>query len=504
MSTVRNIYFRSRLKSCNYHCSYCSFGKKSSVVDWEKEEQSLRLFYEQISLLTEPVRILFIPYGEGLIHPYYREVLIRLSLLPQVRGISCQTNLSFSPDLFLEQIKELQADRSKIKLWASFHPEMVEPETFVEKVHGLYQSGLDVCVGVVGHKKSKATIALLREQLDKRIYLFINAMQGKTELLTDEDLACFTSLDPFFLFDYRNAKADMRVCSGGRETVFIDHSGDVYPCPRNPLKVGRITSLSSLTEPFCRKERCDCYIAYSNLKNTPLAQMMGEGGFFRIPEKRKVEAMFFDIDGTLTDGQGKIPDSYRDALKLLAGKIPLYLATSLPFDLAKRRLGNLFLLFTGGVFADGGHLCYNGQNEYIPLTPLIPLPEIDEDYYIREYQAENGVYKYVIRVVLSESTEQIRTLLGDRYNIQEKGSVLTIVDAKAGKKNGLLTICSKMNLHPEKVVAIGNSMNDWEMLSVVGYPCGVIEAEKGLRQSVHYILNPDHLPLFFEPFSDGR
>lgn len=503
MTTVRNIYFRGSLQSCNYRCSYCAFGKKRITTGKEKDEQSLHLFYEQVALLSHPVRIMLIPYGEGLIHSYYQEAMIRLALLPQVEAISCQTNLSFSPDLFLDRIKMQGANPAKIKLWASFHPEMVEVEAFIDKVHFLYRAGIELCVGTVGSKQNKEIITLLRRKLDKRIYLFINAIQGRAEPLDDEDIAVFSSIDPLFAFDLKNVKATIDLCRGGRDTVFIDHSGTVYPCPRNPEKIVRMTGLDALAEPICRKERCDCYIAYSNMQDTSLATMMGEGTFFRIPEKRKVEAIFFDIDGTLTGNDGIVPDNYHTALKLLADEIPLYLATSLPLTSAKRRLGDLFPLFSGGVFADGGHLRYNRQDEYLPLTPIHGINE--EEIYIKVYQSEGTIYKYVIKAPTSEKAKEIRSQLDDNiYNVQEKASFLTIVSANAGKKNGLLSICSKMNLLPKQVVAIGNTMHDSPMLSVVGYPCAVIGGEQALRQSARYVLNPDHLPLLFTGVLNSR
>ena len=81
---------------------------------------------------------------------------------------------------------------------------------------------------------------------------------------------------------------------------------------------------------------------------------MGEGALWRIPERKKVRAVFFDIDGTLTDVQGRIPGRTVSALKYMSGRLPLYLSTALPMAHAKKRLGDVFDLFSGGVFADGG------------------------------------------------------------------------------------------------------------------------------------------------------
>lgn len=65
---------------------------------------------------------------------------------------------------------------------------------------------------------------------------------------------------------------------------------------------------------------------------------MGDGALWRIPERKKVEAVFFDVDGTLTDAQGRIPDRTVSVLEYMAKRLPLYLSTALPVSHAKNGL----------------------------------------------------------------------------------------------------------------------------------------------------------------------
>ncbi|MDH6307047.1 hydroxymethylpyrimidine pyrophosphatase-like HAD family hydrolase [Parabacteroides sp. PF5-5] len=499
MNAIRNIYFRSSLNSCNYQCSYCSFGRKKKADDLDKDRESLQRFYEKISTLKNVLKIMFIPYGEGLIHKYYREYMIRLSLLPQVEGISCQTNLSFSSSLFLKEIESFKAEKSKLKLWASFHPEMVGVDTFVKKAHQLFYAGIELCVGAVGCKENKHIIEELRKKLDKRIYLFINALQGSKHPLKDEDNLFFTTIDPLYAFDFKNAKANPVHCRGGKDSFFVNANGDMQACPRSSIQIGNLYDNTIIKESFCNKKRCDCYIAYSNLEQTPLSRIMGNGALWRIPEKRKVKAIFFDIDGTLTDSEGNIPHTYQETLTQLSKQIPLYLATSLPLQHAKRRLGPLFNLFADGIFADGGHLRYNQKDTYIPI---LPLPEIDENIYqVKKYTNKEQTYKYVIKAPTIAKAEELTHLLhSGYYNLYHKGRLITLTNRNANKKNGLLTICQAEKIKPDEVAAIGNTMHDWLMLSATGYPCAVINADKELRQLATYAINPDQLPLFFTPY----
>lgn len=96
--SIKRIYYRGKLNSCNYTCSYCPFGKKSHLTATTQDEQAWNRFITAIEQWQGgPLQLFIIPYGEALIHRYYRKGIIHLAALPQVAGISCQTNLSFRP-----------------------------------------------------------------------------------------------------------------------------------------------------------------------------------------------------------------------------------------------------------------------------------------------------------------------------------------------------------------------------------------------------------------------
>ena len=88
--SFRRIYYRGKLNSCNYTCSYCPFGKKSHLADTTQDEQAWNRFIAAIEQWKgEPLQLFIIPYGEALIHRYYRKGMMHLAALPQVAGISC-------------------------------------------------------------------------------------------------------------------------------------------------------------------------------------------------------------------------------------------------------------------------------------------------------------------------------------------------------------------------------------------------------------------------------
>lgn len=499
LSTVRSIYYRGSLEHCNYTCSYCPFGRKSVSADTREDQEALDRFISRIGgWKYGSLRILIIPYGEAMIHRYYREGIMRLAAMPHVIGVSCQTNLSFSVSRFLDEAEAEQADVSKFRFWASYHPEMVGVGEFASKIEMLRAAGIGVCAGAVGDPSAKEQIRKLRQLLDPSVYLFVNAMQGLRKPLSEEDSRFFGEIDNLFDYDRRNAKACLDGCVGGRETLFIDRKGDMYACPRSGIRMGNFYDDSTSDfQPFCLRKVCDCYIAFSNLCDTPLRRMMGDGALWRIPERKKVEAVFFDVDGTLTDAQGRIPDRTVSVLEYMAKRLPLYLSTALPVSHAKKRLGNVFGLFSGGVFADGGLLCYGETIECVPIAN--PVTAGFPGCRVTRYTREGKVFKYaVLAPNTREAVRWLTELDEEAYQLYQEGRLLTVVDSKAGKKNGLITLCARLEISLREVLVVGNTMHDWPMMSVAGYSCAVMDAEEKLRKLSGYVLNPDSIPVFFD------
>ena len=497
--SIKRIYYRGKLNSCNYTCSYCPFGKKSHLTATTQDEQAWNRFITAIEQWQGgPLQLFIIPYGEALIHRYYRKGIIHLAALPQVAGISCQTNLSFSADEWLDEFSATPTLISKIKIWASFHPEMTSVESFVRRLHTLYNAGIQVCAGAVGNPMAKSVLGDLRNALLPDIYLFINAMQGLKSPLSVEDIRFFTQLDNLFEYDLKNASAQWTICSGGRSSCFIDWKGDIFACPRSQVKIGNFYQNQMLAPLLpCRRKVCDCYIAFSNLTNHPLHRIMGAGAFWRIPDKPFITSVFFDVDGTLTDAQGRVSVSYAHALRYIAQFVPLYLATSLSMQQARRKLGKaLFSLFEGGVFADGGLLVYGGQSRCMPVELLLDINE--ESAKITAHSYEGQVYKYSMLVYDKEERINILSRLKEKpYQVFYKPPLITVIHKEVDKRKGVLHICKALAFPLDQVLVVGNSLKDWEMMSVVSHSCAVMNAEPLLKERARYTLNPDRLAAFF-------
>ena len=74
MTEVKHIYYRGYARSCNYQCSYCPFSKqKITQRQLDCDRDALKRFVKFAEQKPEDLTIMFVPYGEALIQPYYQQ-----------------------------------------------------------------------------------------------------------------------------------------------------------------------------------------------------------------------------------------------------------------------------------------------------------------------------------------------------------------------------------------------------------------------------------------------
>ena len=175
--SIKTIYYRGSIKSCNYTCKYCPFSrKKSDKQQLDRDRDELTRFVKRIEVLSngyfqngQLVTIMFTPYGEAMIHSYYWEAFSYLSKLECVGEICCQTNLSFDIDKFVYLMKKDQGDLDKMTFWCSFHPSQVSFDNFMIQCRKLDESAINYSVGAVGDADNTDIIKELRKQLPSEI-----------------------------------------------------------------------------------------------------------------------------------------------------------------------------------------------------------------------------------------------------------------------------------------------------------------------------------------------
>ncbi|MDO4711267.1 MAG: STM4011 family radical SAM protein [Peptostreptococcaceae bacterium] len=341
---MTRVYYRGPIDFCNYSCSYCPFAKKKySKEKLRSEKRSLDRLHRQLQTM-EQVELMFTPYGEALCHSICQEALIRFARMDSVKGIGIQTNLS----LDIEKLLFLgEQTNGKLKLWATYHPEFAASDEFAAKANRLSEQ-IDLSVGMVADGKNLDQIRSMRSRLSPSIYLWINAMDRRKYRFDREMIERHRSIDPMFGFEFYHGRSDAKNgfehCNSS-EALYIDgirYSSDCFF--KKAKAIGR----------DCHDHRCcDCYLGYSNFFHSKPAAFFGSGLMFRVPQKRRYEAAFIDVDGVLLDERGHRTAGVEEALILLQSKAKLYLATARSYRSAKKALGSLMRYFSGGVFSDG-------------------------------------------------------------------------------------------------------------------------------------------------------
>jgi MoaA/NifB/PqqE/SkfB family radical SAM enzyme len=276
------ILYRGPLESCNYGCEYCPFAKRQqTAAELAQDRQALERFAHWIGTHTHlEFSILFTPWGEALIHPYYQQTLSHLSHLSNVRKVAIQTNLSCD----LDWTKAAHPDR--LALWTTFHPEWSDLEKFLLKCDCLDQIGIRYSVGVVGFAKFKEAIATLRQRLSPSVYLWINAVKAELPQLSNQDRTFFQSIDPLYEINTQHYPSFGKACRAGKSVISVDGEGTVRRCHFIREPIGNIYDFNfeqSLKERSCSNQTCHCHIGYVHLDYLELDKVFGSRLLERIP-----------------------------------------------------------------------------------------------------------------------------------------------------------------------------------------------------------------------------
>jgi hypothetical protein len=274
------ILYRGPLASCDYDCPYCPFAKRrDSRAQLTADREALARFSGWVAGNTEDrLSLLFTPWGEGLVRSWYRRTLAELSLLPQVRRVAVQTNLSHRTD-WVEQ-----ADRETLALWTTYHPGQVSHQRFLAKCTELDARGVRYSVGVVGDPAHLDAARRMRAQLPASVYLWINAEEGRQ--YSDAEAAEWTALDPLFDYSRHPHPSAGRSCRTGESVVSVDGDGTVRRCHFVKDPIGNLYDGSyrgALRPRACPLDLCDCHIGYVHLESLPLYDVFAGGVLERIP-----------------------------------------------------------------------------------------------------------------------------------------------------------------------------------------------------------------------------
>ncbi|MEU7033343.1 MULTISPECIES: STM4011 family radical SAM protein [unclassified Streptomyces] len=274
------ILYRGPLSSCDYDCPYCPFAKRRDSRDQLRADRAaLERFSSWAAAQTgDRLRILFTPWGEGLVRSWYRRTLVELSRLPHIERVAIQTNLSCRTEWLAE------ADPGTLALWCTYHPGQTPYERFLAKCRELTTRGTRFSVGIVGLPEHREHAGRLRDDLPPEVYLWVNAAEGHT--YTDDEAEGWTALDPLFPYSRRPHPSAGLPCRTGESVISVDGDGTVRRCHFVKAELGNLYDGSyraALRPRSCPLSVCDCHIGYVHLETLPLYDVFAGGVLERIP-----------------------------------------------------------------------------------------------------------------------------------------------------------------------------------------------------------------------------
>ena len=279
-ATLRILY-RGRLASCNYDCAYCPFAKRRDTRETlRRDADDLARFVDWAVAWSEPLAILFTPWGEGLVRKPYVEALVTLSHAPNVRRVAIQTNLSSN----LAWID--RANREALALWCTYHPTQIARDAFLARIARLRDAGVRFSVGVVGAREHYAEIHAVRAALREGEYLWINALDPRPDDYYDTaDVARLAAIDPHFPFNLAPPASLGADCRAGGSSISVDGDGNVRPCHFVRRDLGNLYDGSFFHkrgERRCPNARCDCFIGYAHRRDVSVSASFGDGVMERV------------------------------------------------------------------------------------------------------------------------------------------------------------------------------------------------------------------------------
>lgn len=259
---------------CNYRCSYCIFWKDYKERYPSVENDRWKDIWNNIFEKYWCCHIRF-SGGEPFIYPNFLDLI---AILSEKHTVDVTTNLTFDMNLFLERVKP-----DGITLSASFHPEFVGIDEFLDKVLLLNKKEFPTSVAYVAYPPHLADLERYKSTAERRgvlfkIIPFIGEFEGKKypdnydseqkKLLEEAAVNTENQSQKELNAQWFNQNTDKKsmqekLCRMGQMYAKILPSGEVTRCCHYKSdKLGSIfdKEFRLLDEPaVCKTESCPCW-----------------------------------------------------------------------------------------------------------------------------------------------------------------------------------------------------------------------------------------------------
>ena len=208
-----------------------------------------------------------------------------------------------------------------------------------------------------------------------------------------------------------------------------------------------------------------------------------------------LKAVLTDIDGTITDSSRRINTGAVDTIRSLVDDgIEVVLAsgnTSCFMDAICKMIGThgTFIAENGGVFRVGftGTPRIQG-NQGVCHTALEVLQAhyrtrgIELDLYSPSYRYADLAFGRTVPV------DEVKTLLKEYpVNVLDTGYAIHLQSPGVDKGTALIALAQEMHLSPSDFLAVGDSLNDIQMLATAGIGATIANGHKDIKAAAQYV-----------------
>jgi phosphoglycolate phosphatase (TIGR01487 family) len=219
-----------------------------------------------------------------------------------------------------------------------------------------------------------------------------------------------------------------------------------------------------------------------------------------------LRALLTDIDGTITGPDRRIDTGSILAIRsLISSGIEVVLAsgnTSCFMDALCRMIGTkgTFIAENGGTFRIGytGALTINGD-QTAPRTALTAVQDhfraqgIELDLFSPNYRYADLAFARTVPV-----GEVREVLAGHPVRVLDTGYAIHLQSPGIDKGTALNALAPKMGLTPADFLAIGDSLNDLQMLKAAGIAVTPANGHQDLKDIAHYVTGKEYGDGFVE------
>jgi hypothetical protein len=219
-----------------------------------------------------------------------------------------------------------------------------------------------------------------------------------------------------------------------------------------------------------------------------------------------LKAVLTDIDGTITDSSRRINTCAVDTIRLLVDNgIEVVLAsgnTSCFMDAICKMIGThgTFIAENGGVFRNG----YSGTPHIMGEQEICrtALKSLQTHYRTRgtELELYSPTYRYAdLAFGRTVPVDEVRTLLKE-YPVEviDTGYAIHLQSPGVNKGTALVALAHEMQLSPSDFLAIGDSLNDIQMLATAGIGATTANGHEDIKAAAQYVAENEYGDGFVE------